>query len=86
VSISGADPQYIEMGRLVRREEIVILRAIITSDGEVRQVEIIKPLGFGLEDGAVAAVENWRFKPATLDGKPVAVICQLTVKFSLQQR
>ena len=38
----------------------------------------------GLAEAAVSAVQQWKFKPATLNGKPVAVYYNLTVNFQLQ--
>jgi TonB family protein len=38
----------------------------------------------GLSESAVDAVRQWRFKPATLDGRAVSVYFTLTVKFELQ--
>jgi TonB family protein len=38
----------------------------------------------GLDSAAADAVKKWKFKPATLNGKPVAVIYNLTVNFRLQ--
>lgn len=82
--ISGAHPRYTEIARRARLEGVVILRAVITRQGEVRDVSVVKPLGLGLEDAAVETVRNWRFKPASLDGEPVDVIYRVTVRFSLR--
>ncbi len=38
----------------------------------------------GLDQAAVDAIKKWRFEPATLHGKPVAVYYNLTVNFRLQ--
>ena len=38
----------------------------------------------GLDRAALDAVEKWKFKPATLEGKPVKVFYTLTVNFNLQ--
>lgn len=84
VRISGDEPQYTEIARRARLEGVVILRAVITRSGRVRDISIVKPLGLGLEDAAAAAVENWRFDPARLDGEPVDVIYRVTVRFTLQ--
>ena len=84
VRISGVDPHYTEIARRARLEGVVILRAIISREGIVRDVSIEKPLGLGLEDAAVAAVRGWRFEPATLNGEPLDVIYRVTVRFSLR--
>jgi len=84
VRISGVDPHYTEIARRARLEGVVILRAVISRQGEVRDLEIVKPLGLGLEAAAMEAVREWRFEPATLDGEPVDVIYRVTVRFRLR--
>jgi protein TonB len=37
-------------------------------------------------DAAVAAVKQWRFEPARLDGKPVDITVKIPVKFTLQEK
>lgn len=45
---------------------------------------VLKPLPMGLDRAALDAVAKWRFKPATLQGKPVKVYYTLTVNFQVQ--
>jgi TonB family protein len=62
----------------------VVIELIVTRDGEASQVhEIGKPLGFGLDENAIKAVEQWCFRPGEKNGKPVPVISQITVRFRL---
>lgn len=82
--ISGPDPQYTEIARKARIQGVVILEAIIDKEGNVRNVKVLKPLPMGLDQAAVDAVTSWKFKPATLNGKPVDVYYNLTVNFRLQ--
>ena len=77
-------PVYTEPARRARVQGIVVLQTVIGADGRVGRVEVLKGLPLGLTEAAVAAVERWRFEPATLDGKPVAVYFNLTVRFDLQ--
>jgi protein TonB len=46
-------------------------------------VRVIKGLGFGLDEAAVAAAKQWTFKPATRCGKPVAYTVKPGVRFQL---
>jgi periplasmic protein TonB len=62
----------------------VIVEAIIDKDGKVTNVRVLKGLPMGLDQAAVDAVKNWRFRPATLNGRPVSVYYSLTVNFRLQ--
>lgn len=77
-------PRYTEVARRARIEGTVVLETVVNKNGEVTQVKVLKPLSFGLEDEAVKAVKQWRFKPSTLNGKPVDVLYVLTVYFKLQ--
>ena len=45
---------------------------------------VLKGLPMGLSEAAEEAVKRWKFKPATLNGKPVSVYFNLTVNFQLQ--
>ncbi len=82
--ISGPNPQYTEIARKARIQGVVIVEAIIDKGGNVTNVRVLKPLPMGLDQAAVDAVQKWKFKPATLNGKPVDVYYNLTVNFRLQ--
>ncbi len=77
-------PQYTEIARKARIQGVVIVEAIIDKEGNVTNVKVLKGLPMGLDQSAVDAVKRWKFRPATLNGKPVAVIYNLTVNFQLQ--
>ncbi|MGH9575280.1 MAG: energy transducer TonB [Candidatus Acidiferrales bacterium] len=62
----------------------VLVSAIIGADGRVLDAKVVKSLGLGLDENAVAAVKTWRFKPALgPDGKPTAVRQTIEVVFHL---
>jgi protein TonB len=84
VKIYDPKPLYSEVARKARIQGVVILQAVIDRQGNVTDVKVLKGLPFGLTEGAVEAVRQWKFEPATLNGKPVAVYYNLTVNFSLQ--
>jgi len=83
VKVNAPDPQYPEAARSARVEGVVIVEAIIDMQGRVKSTKIVKDLPMGLGDSAQRAVKSWRFKPATLNGKPVEVYYNLTVNFQL---
>ncbi|MGB6366868.1 MAG: TonB family protein, partial [Thermoanaerobaculia bacterium] len=72
--INAPSPQYTEIARKARIQGVVIIEAIIDKQGIVTNVKILKGLPMGLDQAAADAVKKWKFKPATLNGKPVAVI------------
>ena len=84
VKISGPNPMYTEIARKARIQGVVIVEAIIAKDGSVADVKILKPLPMGLDQAAVEAVRQWRFEPATLDGRPVDVYYNLTINYRLK--
>ena len=77
-------PQYTEIARKARIQGVVIVQAIIDKQGNVTNVKVLKGLPMGLEQAAAEAVKKWKFKPATLNGKPVAVYYNLTINYRLQ--
>jgi TonB family protein len=80
--IHRVEPMYPPLARMQRLSGEVVLDASITKDGKVRATKLISgpPL---LGEAASTAVRNWRFSPATLDGKPIDVQMRVTVVFRL---
>jgi len=78
------DPKYSEEARKAKYQGTVVLQAVITPDGRAIEIEVVKGPGLGLEEKAVEAVKQWRFKPAMgPSGKPVAVVVPIEVTFRL---
>jgi TonB family protein len=75
---------YPEAARRARIQGVVVLECIIGKDGIVQDVKVLRGLPLGLTESAVDAVNKWRFKPSTLNNKPVEVLYILTVRFNLQ--
>lgn len=82
--VDTPQPIYPEAARRVRVQGAVIVRAIVDTEGRVSIVRVVKELPVGLTEAAVTALERWRYRPATLNGKPVAVYLDVTVRFELQ--
>lgn len=81
--IRDVAPRYPAIAQASRVEGIVILEALISEDGSVQNVKVLrgKPL---LDDAATDAVRQWRFTPPLLNGQPVPVVMTVTVSFSLK--
>lgn len=78
-------PRYTELARRANITGVVVLKAVIDERGYVTNLEVLRTLPMGLEQAAVDAVRTWRFKPATLHGRPVKVYFNLTVNFQIQR-
>ncbi len=83
VIINRVEPGYPEAARKARMEGVVILEAIITASGSVEDVKVLKSVNPLLDSSAVRAVQQWRYKPATLNGRAVRVYLTVTVTFNL---
>jgi TonB family protein len=49
----------------------VVVEVTIDALGNVTETRILKPFGYGIEDKVLAVLRNWRFRPATMDGRPI---------------
>jgi len=81
--IQKPEPTYPEAARKARMEGVVILEAIITAGGTVEDVKVLKSVNPLLDASAVRAVQQWKYKPATLNGRAVRVYLTVTVTFNL---
>jgi len=77
------DPEYSDEARLVNYSGTVLLSVVVDTEGKARSIALVKGLGLGLDERAVAAVRQWRFKPGTKDGHPVNVRARIEVNFKL---
>jgi TonB family protein len=77
------EPQYSEEARLGKLQGAVLLSLVVGEDGQPRDLRVLKSLGMGLDENAVAAVSRWRFAPGTKDGLPVSVKSTIEVNFRL---
>lgn len=82
---SYVQPAYPELARTARLEGRVILQAVIRKDGSVGEVRLLHctQTHVGFEQAAEDAVLQWRYRPSTLDGRPVAVYFTVVVEFDL---
>jgi TonB family protein len=81
--IERQEPQFSDEARRAKLQGTILLIAVVGEDGRPRDVRVIRPLGFGLDENAIDAVKQWRFEPGTRDGKPVTVKSTIEVSFRL---
>ncbi len=65
---------------------MALYHAVVGADGKVEEIAVARPIGFGLDENAVAAIKNAKFSPAIKDGKPVPVMLDLEVLFRIYSK
>ena len=81
--IHRVKPEYPELARRARVSGMVILQVIVSEDGVVEEVTIVRghPL---LNEAALQAIRQWRYSPYYLNGEPIPVTATVTVNFVLR--
>lgn len=81
--IYKVEPEYSEEARKAKFQGTVVLFIVVDEKGNPRDLKVIRPLGLGLDQKAIEAVEKWRFRPGMKDGKAVPVQATIEVNFRL---
>jgi TonB family protein len=86
-AIARVTPRYTAEAIRARLEGAVTLRGIVELDGTISSIEVVSSLDqrFGLDQAAVEALRQWRFEPATVDGKPVRTLITVSLNFTLRR-
>ena len=79
-------PQYTADAMRAKVQGTVLLECVVLPDGSVGSVEIVRSLDstFGLDQEAIKAAKQWRFRPGTRFGEPVAVLVTIELTFTLR--
>jgi TonB family protein len=77
------DPEYSEEARKAKYNGTVLLKIVVDETGRVRDVQVVRGVGLGLDEKAIEAVNKWKFKPGMRNGVPVAVSATIEVNFRL---
>ncbi len=80
--IQKIEPTYPPIARQARVQGEVILKAIISKEGEIKELELVSghPM---LAPAAIEAVRRWRYRPFLLSGEPIEVETLVTVIFRI---
>jgi hypothetical protein len=62
---------------------MALYHTVVGPDGKANEIAVGRPIGFGLDENAVAAIRKANFQPAIKDGKPVPVLLDLVVQFRI---
>lgn len=79
----SVNPEFSDEARRAKFQGVCIVDLIVDISGVPRNVHVVKPLGKGLDEKAIEAVKQYRFKPAMYDGHPVPVEIKVEVSFKL---
>lgn len=83
VPIYQVQPVYTEEARAAKISGSVTIRMLVGADGVPSEARVIKSLDRGLDQSALEAVSQWRFKPATQDGEAIAFEATIEIGFKL---
>jgi TonB family protein len=75
---------YPDAARRAGIEGDVRLELVVSAEGEVLEVRVVRPAGNGFDEVAERLVRRFRFRPATSAGRPVPARIPWTYKFRLE--
>lgn len=87
VVVKEVKPAYTSAAMQARIQGSVWLECVVDANGDITDVTVSRSLDteHGLDDEAVKAAKQWKFKPGRKDGKPVAVIVTIQLTFTLKK-
>jgi TonB family protein len=77
------NPDFSDEARRRKFNGMVIVGLTVDESGAPRDIQIVHPVGMGLDERAVAAVQQYEFAPATRNGQPIPVEINLEVNFRI---
>ena len=77
------EPEYSEEARKAKYQGTVVLYIEVDPTGRAINPRVVRSLGLGLDEKAIEAVKQWKFKPGYKDGKAVTVAATIEVNFRL---
>jgi protein TonB len=81
--IYSPEPEYSEEARKAKYQGTVVVKCVVGPDGRVRDIQLPRTLGMGLDEKVIEKVKTWKFEPAKKDGQAVAVMIAVEVNFHL---
>lgn len=81
--VRKVEPTYPQMAKIARVQGAVLLAALIGKDGTIQNLHVVSTASPLLNQAALDAVKQWKYKPYILNGEPVEVDTNITVNFTL---
>jgi hypothetical protein len=82
-AVFAPEPDYSEAARLAKLSGGSKYWVVVDEKGNVADVQVVDPLGLGLDEESVEKLSTWKFVPGSKDGVPVPVILSVEVNFHL---
>ncbi len=83
VLLRKVDPDYSEQARTAKIQGMVLVRLEVDEHGNPGNLRVAHGLGLGLDEKALEAIAQWKFRPGMRDGRPVAMPALVEVQFRL---
>ena len=83
MKVHDVTPQYPQMAKIARVQGPVVLAAVIGKDGTIQNLRVVSTASPLLNQAALDAVKQWKYRPYILNGEPVEVDTTITVNFTL---
>jgi len=83
ILVYAPDPEFSDEARRAKYQGVCVVGLIVDAQGNPQRVHVVQPLGMGLDEKAMEAVRQYKFKPAIYKGKPVAVEVNIEVNFRI---
>jgi len=81
--IHSVEPEFTQEARQANFQGSVSIKLIVDSQGNPQNIRVIRHLGMGLDEKAMEAVKQYKFRPAMYQGHPVSVQIVIDVNFHL---
>jgi TonB family protein len=84
VAIFQPNAEFSDEARRAKYQGVCIVALIVDTQGNPQNVHVTRSLGMGLDEKAIEAVQQYKFRPALLDGRtPVPVAITIQIDFRL---
>jgi periplasmic protein TonB len=81
--IYSVDPEFSDEARRAKYQGVCVLSLIVDTQGNPQNIQVVRALGMGLDEKAIEAAKQYKFKPAYYKGHPVASLINLEVNFRI---
>ena len=82
--VTAFEPESNEFAQANGIVGVGVYHTVVGTDGRAHEIVVGRPIGFGLDENAAAAIRKGTFQPAIKDGKPVPVLLEMVVQFRIR--